>query len=71
MLFKVLSVVLLPKKLAPSHGKSFRLVYFCIVLVNVLYMVDTVMVNCSYRLKFLEEEVGHQPLLTRTKVSGR
>ena len=28
MLYRVLSVVLLPRKLVPSHGKSSRLVYF-------------------------------------------
>ena len=65
-------MVLLPRKLAPSHGKSSRLVYFYIVcFVNDIYILNIVTGNWSYRLKFLEEEVGHQPLLTRTKVLGR
>ena len=65
-------MVLLPRKLVPSHGKSPRLVYFYIVcFVNDIYMLNIVTGNWSYRLKFLEEGVGHQPLLTRTKVLGR
>ena len=41
-----------------------------LLLMPYIYLVNTI-IDWSYRLKFLEEGVGHQPLLTRMKVLGR